>query len=59
MGLKLSAVWALMVAFDRPLPADFEGVRLSVGGPGGPASFEGAPWLREAEGIPGATNSLG
>ena len=34
MGLKLSAVWALMVAFDRPLPADFEGVPLVEGGEG-------------------------
>jgi len=26
MGLRLSAVWALMVAFDRPVPAPFEGL---------------------------------
>jgi hypothetical protein len=25
MGLRLTAVWALLVAFDKPVPASFEG----------------------------------
>lgn len=41
MGLRLSAVWALMVAFDRPIPAGFEGVAECVGGGGGHSLQEG------------------